>query len=115
MNYLISERLRLSSSSSSEDLDMILDKPINKITSCSLPIPDFSQPIRAKKNFMTSRLSAALDKCKISDRDAVHLLTAAAESFQVNFLEFTINRSTIKRAREHFRKQSAKGIKSTFF
>lgn len=62
---------------------------------------------------MTSRLSAALDKCKISGRDTVHLLTAAAESFQVNFLEFTINRSTIKR--EHFHKQSAEAIKSTFF
>jgi len=51
---------------------------------------------------------------KISDRDAVHLLTAAAESFQVNCLEFTINRSTIKRAREHFCKQSSEAIKSTF-
>lgn len=62
---------------------------------------------------MTSRLSAALDKCKISGRDTVHLLTAAAESFQVNFLEFTINRSTIKH--EHFHKQSAEAIKSKFF
>lgn len=63
---------------------------------------------------MTSRLSAALDKCKISDRDAVHLLTAAAESFKVDFLDFTINRSTIKRARENFRKQSSEAIKSKF-
>jgi len=77
-------------------------------------MPSFSKPIRAKKNIMTSRLSAPLDKCKISDRDAVHLLTAAAEGFQVNCLEFTINRSTIKRAREYFRKQSSEAIKSTF-
>jgi len=77
-------------------------------------MPSSSKPIRAKKSIITSRLSAALDKCKISDRDAVHLLTAAAESFQVNCLEFTINRSIIKRAREHFRKQSSEAIKSTF-
>ena len=32
----------------------------------------------------------------------------------MNCLEFTINRSTIKRAREHFRKQSSEAIKSTF-
>jgi hypothetical protein len=31
---------------------------------------------RATKEIMTPRLSAALDKCKVSDRDAVHLLTA---------------------------------------
>jgi hypothetical protein len=61
-----------------------------------------SKSMWVKKNIMTSRLSTALGKCKISDRDAVHLLTAATESFQVNCLEFIINRSTIKRAREHF-------------
>jgi hypothetical protein len=44
----------------------------------------------------------------------VHLLTTAAESFQVNCLEFTINRSTIKRAPEHFRRRSSEAIKSTF-
>lgn len=31
-----------------------------------------------------SRVSAALDKCKVSDKDAVHLLTASAES-QLNY------------------------------
>lgn len=36
---------------------------------------------------MTSRLSADLIKCKISDRDAVQLSTAAAEGFEVNRLE----------------------------
>lgn len=34
---------------------------------------------RAKQNIKTPRLLEAFDKCKISDRDAVHLLTASAE------------------------------------
>lgn len=62
---------------------------------------------------MTSRLSAVLDRCKINDRDAVHLLTAVAENFHVNCLEFTINGSTIKWFHEHFRKQSSEANKST--
>jgi hypothetical protein len=67
---------------------MFLDAEVNEISSPS-------KPKQAKINIMIPPLSATLDKCKISDRDAVHLLTAAAKSFQVNFLEFTINRSTI--------------------
>lgn len=39
-----------------------------------------------------SRLSATLDKYKVSDPDAIHLLTAASESFQVSSLDFTINK-----------------------
>jgi len=34
----------------------------------------FKQPNRGNINFITSKLVSALDKCKLSDRGAVHIL-----------------------------------------
>jgi hypothetical protein len=79
----------------------------------SLP-PGTSHSCRAKKGIINSRLSAALDKCKVSDRDAVHLLTAFVEGLSLNPSEYIINRTSIKNARERFRKQSAEKVKSDF-
>lgn len=39
----------------------------------NLESPGPSKIKRARKEIINHRLSAALDKCKISDRDAVHL------------------------------------------
>lgn len=58
---------------------------------------------RGRKEIMTRRLASALDKCKISDRDAVHLLIACAEVFNANVNYYAINRSSVKRSRESFR------------
>lgn len=69
---------------------------------------------RARKEIMTSRLASALDKCKVSDRDAVHLLIACAELFNVNVNDYAINRSSIKRSRESFRYQISSEIKTAF-
>lgn len=80
----------------------------------NLESPGPSKIKRARKEIINHRLSAALDKCKISDRDAVHLLTAAAESFNVNTSEYIINRSSIKRAREKCREKLSETIKSNF-
>jgi len=40
--------------------------------------------VRGKNNFITDKLAAALDICKISDQDAVHILLPTAESFGIN-------------------------------
>lgn len=40
--------------------------------------------VRGKNNFITNKLTAALHRGKISDRDAVHILFATAESFGIN-------------------------------
>jgi len=77
-------------------------------------IPGPSKPTRAKQNIITPRLAAVLNKCKISDRDTVHLLTAVAECFQVNCSEFVINRTSIKKVRENIRKQTSETIKTNF-
>lgn len=71
-----------------------------------------SEVKRATKQILTPRLCAVLDRCKISDRDAVHLLTACMDSLNLNAQEHIINRSSIKRGREVFREAKYSEIKS---
>jgi len=70
---------------------------------------------RARKNILTARLSATLDRCKISDRDAVHILTSCVDAVNLDPLEFVINRTSIKKARENFRKKTSLDVKSKFY
>lgn len=46
---------------------------------CDKPGPSKVQK-RGNKSFITPRLVAALDRCKISDRNSVHILVAVAEA-----------------------------------
>jgi len=53
---------------------------------------------------MTHKLLAALDKCKLSDRDAVHIIISTADTLGGNDVsKLIINRSTIQRDRIRFR------------
>lgn len=69
---------------------------------------------RGRKEIMTSRLASALDKCKVSDRNAVHLLIACVEVFNVDINDYAIDRSSIKRSRESFCYQISSEIKTAF-
>lgn len=69
---------------------------------------------RGRKLIVNSRLSAAMDKCKVSDRDAVHLLTACVESLSLNPMDYVINRSSIRRARQQYREETATNIQTEF-
>jgi hypothetical protein len=73
-----------------------------------------SETKRSRKNVMTSRVTASLDKCKVCDRDAIHIITAILEALSLNINDFVLSRSSVKRAREMFRKESATSIKSKF-
>jgi hypothetical protein len=77
-------------------------------------IPCSSGVQRAKKSIMTPRLTAALDKCKVSDRDAVYLLTACIESLSLNPANYIINRTSIRNSRESIRKKIAEKVRSDF-
>ncbi|KAL4098132.1 hypothetical protein QTP88_022794 [Uroleucon formosanum] len=55
-----------------------------------------------------------LDKCKISDRNAVHLLIATAEALGNNVNKLIINRSSIRSARIEFCKERAKKIRQDY-
>ncbi|XP_050538877.1 uncharacterized protein LOC126904162 [Daktulosphaira vitifoliae] len=49
------------------------------------------QPTRGSIDFITSKLAAALDKCKISDRDAVHILISTEEALGGDVEKLIIN------------------------
>lgn len=57
---------------------------------------------------------AVLDKCQISDRDAVHLLMATAEVFGEDVGNLVINRTSIQRFRQEIREKQVKVIKERF-
>lgn len=47
---------------------------------------------RARKEIISPRLSAVLDKGMVSDRDCVHILTAVLGAISVDPSEYIINR-----------------------
>lgn len=73
-----------------------------------------SKTKRSRKNLITSRLSVALDKYKVSDRNAIHIITALLETIFLNINDFVLSRTSIKRAREMLIKESATSIESKF-
>jgi hypothetical protein len=77
------------------------------------PMPEPSTS-RGRKSFITERLVSVFDKCKISDRDAVHILTAAAEAFEVDVDPLVINRTSIWRARRNIRERKAEKLRAEF-
>ena len=76
---------------------------------------EFSSPkakrARGSRTLVTPKLAAALDKCKISDRDAVHILIATTEALGHDVHDFVINRSSIHIAREKIRAERARNWK----
>lgn len=70
------EQYSISSSASSFEETENEDEVIEQLS----PVPGPSRNKRGRTELLTPRLSATLDRCKISDRDAVHLLTACVEA-----------------------------------
>lgn len=78
---------------------------------------EFGPPVKQKRavqEFLTPKLAVTLDRCKISDRDAVHILYAVVEALGQNPEDFIINRSSIHRSRECFREERAARIREEF-
>lgn len=71
-------------------------------------------PKRARKELLTPRLAAALDKCKVSERDSLHLIMAFMEAVSLDPSTFVINRTSIRRQRSYFRKVYTEKIKENF-
>jgi hypothetical protein len=66
------------------------------------------------KDIVSPQVASTLDRCKISDRKAVHILAATAASLGQDVSELNISRSTIKRARQENRFARARKIKDEF-
>jgi hypothetical protein len=72
------------------------------------PVPGPSKYKRGRIELLTPRLSVTLDRCKISYRDAVHLLTACVEALSLDSNIYIINRTSIKKSREAYRQKISK-------
>jgi len=76
-----------------------------------LNIPSSSTSVRkrARREILTLHLSSCLNKCKISDRDAVHLITACIEAVGLDTNFFLVNRtSTYKKCSTNISKKQHK-------
>lgn len=66
---------------------------------------------RATEQVITAKLAVVLDKCKISKREAVHLLIATAEALGVDTSALVINATCIHEARRKLRQERYEAIK----
>ncbi|GBM69638.1 hypothetical protein AVEN_106663-1 [Araneus ventricosus] len=67
-----------------------------------------------RKDFITPKLVAALDKCQLSMRDSVFILEITIEALGCNIDEFPISKTSIQRIRTEKRKERAENIKIDF-
>lgn len=67
-----------------------------------------------RKNFITPKLVAALDRCQLSMRNSVFIIEATIEALGHNTDEFPISKSSIQRIRTEKRKERAEAIKVDF-
>jgi len=73
-----------------------------------------SSNTKSAKSVLTKDVTAALDRTKVTDRQAVHLLAATAHSLGHDVGDLTVNRSSIQRARSKHRAQAACEVKQRF-
>ncbi len=74
-----------------------------------------SEPKRRRPTAVVSKgLAAALDRTKVSDRNATYIIAAAAESLGLNPASLAINKESIRRARHKHRELAAKEIQASF-
>lgn len=69
---------------------------------------------RGTIKFINEKLICALDRCKISDRNAVYIIYAVAEALGHDPDELILNRTSIQDCRKEMREAAAKRIKEEF-
>lgn len=67
---------------------------------------------RGSVECITGRMVSALDKRRVSDRDAIHLLIATAEGMRRDPKKLIINRSSLRKRRSENRKKIADFLKT---
>ncbi|KAG8177771.1 hypothetical protein JTE90_010347 [Oedothorax gibbosus] len=77
----------------------------------TLPIKENNYS-RGSKEIITEKLYVLLDRCNVSDRDAVRII--AAEALDANLQELSLSRTTVRARRQMFREQKANIIKNRF-
>lgn len=105
------EPLQNDSSSDSNENDMHLKEDFPTLIENIQP---GTSKTTMRKNFITPKLVAALDRCQLSMRDSVFILEATIEALGYNTDEFPISKSSIQRIRTEKRKERAEAIKANF-
>lgn len=112
------ESLAVASTSTTNNLDCVEDSDEEQILNSELQLPDVpcheQSSKRGRKNLITPKLVAALDRCQLSIRDSVYILNAVVEALGLSSDDFCINKSSIQRIRTETRKSRAEAIKSNF-
>lgn len=69
---------------------------------------------RGRQSFITPKLVGVLDRCQLSIRDAVYVLSATAEALGHDINKLVINQTSIHRSRLLLREEQALRLKSLF-
>uniref|UniRef100_A0A8D8XNF0 Uncharacterized protein n=1 Tax=Cacopsylla melanoneura TaxID=428564 RepID=A0A8D8XNF0_9HEMI len=80
----------------------------------SSPDPKKKKFTRGSQDVLTEKLSILLDRCKVSDRDAVRVLFSTAEALGHDAQDLLISKSTVRRRRQKFREERFQVIKDKF-
>lgn len=67
-----------------------------------------------KKQILTPRLLGALDKYKVTNRDAVHVISAVLIAAGLNIKDFTFSYSTLLKYRKENRKKIAEEMQKNY-
>lgn len=70
---------------------------------------------RGRKQWMTPRLCSVLDKTKVSNRDAVHIMMAMADALNVPVDNLVINHTSIYELRKEHREREAENAQTEFY
>src|SRR6218665_3356968 len=89
---------RVWSTDEEEDLKEVEEEMQEENSLSSDVAPTASEPVskQARNTAITPRLAAALDRARVSNRNATLILAEAALSFNCSTAEITVNRSTIR-------------------
>ena len=69
---------------------------------------------KGRKDFVSPKLVAALDRCKLGIRGSVYIIQARVEALGFSTDEHPINKSSIQRIQSQMRMARAKDIKTDF-
>jgi len=119
MKYLSASTSLVSNEPVEDNLFSISDENIDSQNNQQITIENTQPETGAipkvpKKNFITSKLVAALDRCQLSMRDSVFILQATIEALGYNTDEYPISKSSIQQIRTEKRKERAEAIKIDF-
>lgn len=97
-----------------DDDDEVLDPTMDFATDDQVNSGKEERKKRGRTQWITPRLSAALDDAKVSSGKAVHILIATAEALKVDVSELVINRTSIHEMRKKHRQMEEENIRTDF-